>query len=181
MRNFHLTRIAVNLLLIVALAIQPVAVCLADVGGGSGCSETGTVTCQGCGCCEVERADDRCCCCSGAAEPEAKEEVEPSCCSGTHHAADESEVSTGQESAPSIAPIDTGVRSTCLCQQESQPLSDSSPRRPTNENRDLVSLDSSDRDESGWNSEHLIAKRLAEAEPAAPSRFAQVMLCIWRL
>ena len=49
MRNFHLTRIAVNLLLIVALTIQPVAVCLGSVVGVSGCSETGAFTCGGTG------------------------------------------------------------------------------------------------------------------------------------
>lgn len=181
MRNFHLTHIAVNLSLIVALAIQPVAVCLANVDGGSDCSETGTVMCQGCGCCEVDRADDRCCCCSSAVEPEAKEEVEPSCCSGKHDAADESEVSTEQESPPSIVPIDAGVRSICLCEQQSQPLSDSSPRRTTSENRDVVSLESPDLDGCGWSSENLIAKGRAESASAARSHFSQVVLCIWRL
>lgn len=177
MRNFHLTRIAVILLLIVAVAIQPVAVCLANVGG-AGCSLSGTLMGPGCGCCVVESAVDRSCCCCGAAKAEERRKIEPSCCSGKHDAVDESEVSTGQESAASISPVDTGVRLICLCEQQPQPLSDSSPRRPTSENRDLVSLESNDLGESGW---HLIARWQAESAPVAPSHFAQVMLCIWRL
>ena len=181
MRNFHLTHIAVNLSLIVALAIQPVAVCLANVGGGSGCSETGTVMCQGCGCCEVDRADDRCCCCGGPAESAEKEEVEASCCSEKQNDHDKKKSSSEQRSVSSMETVDAGVRSICLCEQQSQPLSDSSPRRTTSENRDLVSLESTDLDGCGWNFENLVAKGQTESVPAARSHFAQVVLCIWRL
>lgn len=181
MRNFHLTHIAVKLSLIVTLAIQPVALCLANVGGGSGWLETGTVTGQGCGCCDVRDANKHCCCCSGTAESGAKEEVEPGCCSGNHHAAAESKASTGQKLRPSIAPIDTELRSICLCDEESQPLSDSSTRRITGKNRDLVSLESPGRNGSGWNSQHLTAKGQAKSASAPQSRLTQVVLCIWRL
>ena len=187
MQNFHITRIAVIPLLIVALAIQPVAVCLANVGGGSGCSRTtgtvttGTVMCQGCGCCEVERAADRCCCCSAESKSYAKEEVETSCCSSKHDPAQRSGSSSEQQSVSSIAPIDAGVRSICLCEQQPQPLSDSSPRRSTGENRDLVSFELSHIGESRWSADRLIATGPAESATAAPSHFAQVMLCIWRL
>jgi hypothetical protein len=178
MRIFRPTHIAVNLLLIVALAIQPVAVCLAGVVGGPACSEPGRFTCQGCGCCEVERPDGRCCCCSGPADAE---EVEASCCSSNHDSAENSEASPEQQTASSIAPGDAGVRSICLCEQRSPPLSDSSPRRPTTEDRDVVSLESIDLHGYAWNSGRLVAKRQATAPLVPPSHFAQVMLCIWRL
>ena len=142
MQNFHITRIAVIPLLIAALAIQPVAVCLANVGGGSGCSKTtGTVMCQECGCCEVERSADRCCCCSGESESYAKEEVGTSCCSGKHDSVERSGSSPEQQSVSLIVPIDAGARSICLCELEDDPLSDWTDRRSTIDIIDLVSFD----------------------------------------
>ena len=182
MRNFHLTRIAVTLLLIVALAIQPVAVCLANVECGGGCSEAATFTCQGCGCCEVERADDRCCCCSGSGQEAPEETTEPSCCSGKHKEpqANDSRGNADEASATSIAPVEPGLRSICLCEQGSTPLSDSSPRQPTSENRDSLSP-ASDLDDTAWGRDRLLAASHYAAGVPPTHRFSQVVLCIWRL
>ena len=179
MRNFHLTRIAVIPLLIVAVAIQPMAVCLANVGGKSACSQPGTFTCQGCGCCEVERLNERCSCCSGPTEADADKEVDANCCGEKQDTSDQSKDSSEQES--SISQIDIGLQSICLCEQNSQPLSDSSPRRPTCENRDIVSLESNALNGSAWNAGHLTGTSQF-ASPLPPAfHFAQIMLCIWRL
>jgi len=156
MRNFHLTHIAVNLLLIVTLAIQPLAVCMANVVCSAGCSDA-SLSCQGCGCCEVERAGDRCCCCSGPAEPNQEETLEASCCSST------------------------GVRSICFCACDSQPLSDSAPRRIANENRETLSLGSRSLDEGLRDRRHLLVASEYAVDMPVPLRFSQVILCIWRL
>ena len=183
MRNFHLTRIAVTLLLIVALAIQPVAVCLANVECAEGCSDPVTLTCQGCGCCEVERADDRCCCCGGTTDEVEVETTEPSCCSSKHQdsGASDSFNDADETSATAIAPIESGFRSICLCEQDSQPLSDSSPRRPSSEHRDTFSLATSDIEDSVWGCDHLLAASQYATSVPPTHRFSQVMLCIWRL
>ena len=81
MGNFPLTRTALNLLLIVALAIQPVAACAVTADCSVRCSESDTFMCPGCGCCEVEQANDRCCCCSGTAKVTETKSAKPSCCS----------------------------------------------------------------------------------------------------
>jgi hypothetical protein len=186
MRNFHLTHIAVNLLLIVALAIQPVAVCLANVDCAVGCSNGTAFACQGCGCCEVERANDRCCCCSGPTRIENEENPEEGCCSSKHRADAKSESSTedtDEKSAIGIASVEdaAGVRSICLCEQDSQPLSDSTPRRPVSENRDTLSLESHDLDEGVWNCGQLLATTQYGEDVPVSVRFSQVILCIWRL
>lgn len=185
MRNFHLTRIAVNLLLIVALAIQPVAVCLGNVVGGvAGCSQAGAFTCQGCGCCQVDDADDRCCCCSGPVEEEVDQATESSCCSGSHIASEESESSpenVDDGGVTAIGPIETGVRTICLCNRAPQPLSDSSPRRATSDDRDSLSVGSTALDANVWDSGPLLATTHDRANLPVTLHFSQSMLCIWRL
>ena len=93
--NFHtilmarLTRIAVNLLLIVAITIQPTTVRALQKACSGDCSSQ--FTCQGCGSCEVESPAGRCGCCSGHSDvgsnEESNEEI-ASCCghgSATEH------------------------------------------------------------------------------------------------
>ena len=191
MQLFRITRSAVIPLLIVALAIQPVALCLADRGAQAAClkvtssvkansAESSSATCQGCGRCNVERPAERCCCCNSEPESAAKEEVGTSCCS-EEHAAETRSSSPEQQSASTPASVDAAVRSICLCGQRSQPLSDSSPRCPTSENRDHAACDSTVIDESQWDADGLMPIGPTELATAVSSDFAQVMLCIWRL
>jgi hypothetical protein len=182
MRNFHLTHITVNLLLIVALAIQPVAVCMANVECAAGYTDT-TFTCQGCGCCEVERADDRCCCCSGSAEPHPEETLEPSCCRSKHKAPESPTEDVDEKSEAAIDSVDgaAGVRSICLCGRDSKPFNDSAPRRIANENRETLSLGSHNLDEDVCNRRHLLVASKYAADVPVPMHFSQVILCIWRL
>jgi hypothetical protein len=186
MRNFRPTHVAVNLLLIVALAIQPLAECLANVDCSGVDSLTTTFTCQGCGCCEVEHAADRCCCCSGPTQSEVEETVATGCCRSKHKADAKSESSSEElddEPAEMIAGVaaDSGLRSVCLCGRDSQPLSDSSPPRPTSENRDRLALGASVLDKSRWNLGPSLATSQYAADLSVPQCFSQVILCVWRL
>ena len=139
MRNFHVTRIAVTALLIVALAIQPVAVCLASVECYRGCSDSAALPSQDCRCFEVAHSDDRCCCSAPSENVEA-EATESSCCSSKHMESEPAGSPSDADDATSTAPVTSGLRSTCLCEQASQPISDSSPRRPSSQHRDTLSL-----------------------------------------
>ncbi len=182
MRNFHLTHIAVTLLLIVSLAVQPLAVCLAGVACASGCSEPPAFSCPGCGCCDVEGAGDRCCCCSGSAQTAPAETAEPSCCSRKHREpqASDSSRNADEASATSITPVEPGLRSNCLCEQAPPPLSDSSPRQTTSESRDTLAL-ASDLDDAVLGRERLLAASHYVTSVPPTHRFSQVVLCIWRL
>lgn len=182
MRNFLLTRIAVTLLLIVSLTIQPVVACLASVTCAAGRSEAAALSCHGCGCCEVVGADDRRCCCSGSAQVLSKGAAEPGCCRHEYKEAQESDSSreVDEASATSIAPLESGLRAICLCEQSSPPLGDSSHRQPTSENRDALSL-ACNLDDAVLGRDHLRAASRYVTSVLPTHRFSQVMLCIWRL
>ena len=185
MRNFHLTRIAVNLSLIVALAIQPLATCAVTAECSVRCSASDTVICPGCGCCEVEDANDQCCCCTGTAEGAA----EQSCCS--HDEMADADV-FGPPSADSETPeppcelsdsddSQSSVQSLCLCEQNSQPLSDSSPRRPVSEIRTSFAI--AHIGPVGADRDHRLSIATARGGTNAIeiAHFSQIVLCIWRL
>ena len=84
-------------------------------------------------------------------------------------------------SATTIASVESGLRSICLCEQDSQPLSDSSPRRPTSEQRDTLSLAPGDIYSSVWGRDRLLAASQYATSVPPKLHFSQVMLCIWRL
>jgi hypothetical protein len=189
MQNFHLTRIAVKLSLIVSLAFQPVVACAVSASFASGCCSTSAFTCEGCGCCEVAYADDRCCCCSGPTGQAMEETAAAGCCSGSDEAFVDSQRSiSGSDQVPAKASVtaavitaEFGVRSICLCEQEPQPLSDSTPRRPVSENRDNLSVGSADLDEGTCDKGNLLAATQYSADISVPEHFSQVVLGIWRL
>ncbi len=189
MGNFPLTRIALNLSLIVAVAIQPVAACAAVAVCSVRCSASDTRMCLGCGCCEVERANDHCCCCFSTADVEEKERFEPSCCS--HDELTDAEVFDFQCSdlersntackLSDAAESETTIQSLCLCEQNSQPLSDSSPTRPVNESR--ASLAMGFAGPVGADRDGRLSPALARdgTDIAELAHFSQIVLCIWRL
>ncbi len=185
MRDFRLIHIAVNLLLIAAVAIQPVAICLANVDGVAGCSKSSALSaCPGCGCCETDHTDDRCCCALANAKPE--EAPQPSCCDSEQDAPRQStkpaseDQSIDEPRANAVVPF-TFRPSTCLCEQSPQPLSDSSPRRPASEQRDIAAIAATVDDRSPWHAPHGTAKTRYGILPVLPPHFSQVVLCIWRL
>jgi len=166
--HFRLIRTVANLLLIVTMMIQPLVVCASESRRATKafCSVTSTtdtsttsVTCAGCDSCQVDEPDDLCGCCS-------KSTSEESCCSD---ATADSDDSSGH------------VHSTCVCNQHVPPLGDSSPKRPTNENRDQVLTDSTfanvDQDDLRDGRDRMVIGRSAPTR----LRFSQRMLCVWRL
>jgi hypothetical protein len=82
-----------------------------------------------------------------------------------------------------VSPIDHKfeVRSICLCEQGSQPLSDSSPRPRINEDREVLSFGFACRDGCDGDRGMLLGVSQYGADVAVAEHFSQVMLCIWRL
>ena len=178
MRNFHPTQIAVNLLLIVVLAIQPVSICMAQGGFGAGCTDAANSTCSGCGCCDTSGVEDRFCCCRGSAKEEITEE---SCCSGHETPSGNDTLNAADEVSAQLVVSDTLVPNPiCLCGHDLPPLSDSSPRYPNSENRDTLSTPSqSDGVVSGLH--RLLVKSPYSTSVLPMHHYSQVVLCIWRL
>ncbi len=70
--NFRAIRIAITLSLIVAMTSQPV-VGIGFARGNCNSQSDQQINCQGCGCCEIKQAGDRCCCCKSEADQRAVE------------------------------------------------------------------------------------------------------------
>ncbi len=175
MRNFRPAQIAVTLSLIVALTFQPVALCLANAGGTGSCSAKSLAS-DTCGCSEVKHAAKDCCCCGNAEVAVEK----PDCCGRKNDESRSSADDAGQKLATSIIPVESGLRTVCLCEQKSQPLRDPSPRRPNNDHRDTIAPPTSDIGGNSGRDSALAASRYAPDIPPE-HRFSQVLLCIWRL
>ena len=189
MGNFPLTRIALNLSLIVALALQPMATYGTMAGCWAKCSASDALMCPGCGCCEVQDRNDRCCCCRDTDNAAEKEAAKPSCCS--HDESSDSDVSDAPsadsqkhqhvcELSDSKA-SELGVRSVCACEQNPQPLSESSPTSPVKESRTsqgvgYVGMKGSEN--GGWLSLSTVRDR---TDVSALAHFSQIVFCIWRL
>ncbi len=203
------TRIAVNLLLIVAITIQPTMVCAFRKACSADCSLQ--FTCQGCGCCEVESPDGHCGCCSGHSDVSSNEESASCCgpgsatsCCGPGSAKEHSTASTFEddpfadmEMANGPLADDSlmrcaddqlatyanspGVASGCRCLHAPEVPYAPAPRAPTNEVRELVPLDfaSSVIVEPNQQLPSLFA--VDDGPPSAILHFAQIELCVWRL
>ena len=188
----RLIRTVVNVSLIVVMMIQP-SVAYFVAGGCPAQCDSGTLLCQGCGCCEVAALTEKCGCCS-VPEPESR-----SCCTiqseslasetGDDHPPSEAIerqaiVFGTADAAATDTPVEqaaTALASTCLCGFESQPIGDSSPSRPKIERRDSVSVRFA-----------LLVTIFGDANPPSPlahygegvlplPHFSQIHLCIWRL
>jgi len=172
----HLTRIAFNLSLIVAMAFQPVAVCLASVDCTGGCSQASPA----CGCCHAGRSGNRCCC--GVGKSQSSAQGGSLCCGKADDASVPIET-PGADGSSQVNPLlvsadESAARSVCLCEQDASPFGDSGPRRGTIDNRDTVLLAWTALDFSGGK-----GVPTAPYGPAlpVPSHHSQLMLCIWRL
>ena len=185
MRNLHPIDIAVNLCLIVAMAIQPVATCFVGAGEASNCSEVGQdlFTCGGCGSCDVETDTKRCCCCASAEAVKPKAASETQCCSSSDEMRSESQVAdqTDHSIGKSIKPVERDNCQVCLCGRSSESLPDPSPRRCSSENRDTLSVHPPN--ELGAIRDLLrTPARSKQREFEVRSHHqTQAVLCIWRL
>lgn len=188
--RFPFVRAAVHLSLVVVLTLQPMMVQAVVTG----CGADG-FTCEGCGSCEVENATDACGCCGGGPEVARESASNDRCC--THSS--ESHASA-EKTAPTNVSVDQGTSITasvatekpasaapsrmlqaCSCEQQSQPLSDTSSRRTTSESRPTIAVGYAAFDASSLGD---APARSAEHQHAAlltPQHLAQALLCIWRL
>jgi len=200
----RLTRIAVNLLLIVAITIQPTMVRALQKACSGDCSSQ--FTCQGCGSCEVESPAGRCGCCSGHSDvgsnEESNEEI-ASCCghgSATEHgiaskfeddpfadmemangpAADDSLLRCADDQLATFAnsPL---VVSGCRCLHAPEVPYAPAPRSPANEVRDLVSLGFASSLIADSKQQLPSVAAIDDGPPSAILHFAQIELCVWRL
>ena len=200
----RLTRIAVNLLLIVAITIQPTTVRALQKACSGDCSSQ--FTCQGCGSCEVESPAGRCGCCSGHSDvgsnEESNEEI-ASCCghgSATEHgiaskfeddpfadmemangpAADDSLLRCADDQLATFAnsPL---VVSGCRCLHAPEVPLAPAPRSPANEVRDLVSLGFASSLIADSKQQLPSVAAIDDGPPSAILHFAQIELCVWRL
>ena len=196
----RLTRIAVNLLLIVAITIQPTTVRALQKACSGDCSSQ--FTCQGCGSCEVESPAGRCGCCSGHSDVGSNEEI-ASCCghgSATEHgiaskfeddpfadmemangpAADHSLLRCADDQLATFAnsPL---VVSGCRCLHAPEVPLAPAPRSPANEVRDLVSLGFASSLIADSKQQLPSVAAIDDGPPSAILHFAQIELCVWRL
>lgn len=205
MRNFpticmaRVNRIIVNLLLIVAITMQP-TLTFAFQQGCCSVDCTYEFTCQGCGCCKVQLQTEKCPCCSGGVPDEHQ-----SCCG--HAGRDKSQrakepsvddpfagmvLEEGPVPENSEQPTDEGqanrqevanatLSTTCQCLSKRDPLDAPTPRSPITELRDVLSLSSAHCGILYSAEEHPPASTLdAACAPIAP-HFSQISFCVWRL
>ncbi len=192
----RITRIAVNLLLIVAITMQPAMVLALSAGCSPAC--TSQFTCQGCGGCEVESPGDHCGCCCGHSDEEIA-----SCCG---HGSEKEPITASTSEDESFAQLEIddvvmpdewpsccadenlegsspspAMDSSCHCFQAPKTPYAPASRSPANEIRDLEVL--------GFAPSVLVKPK--EHLPRVPEfrygrssaklHFAQIALCVWRL
>lgn len=205
MPNFLLSRIAVNLLLIVVMAIQPVAVCWAQGSCGDGVTRSHGV--QGCACCGDKDTSDCCCQAKPAGDPaesNAESNAEgaraqdsrkqgsrtPGCCvinqggqGNARPVEDKRDTDLVENVLATTVAVngDARLRAICLCGIESHPLSDTMPRRGTNNVQDSSALIAFDLDESLSDRRRPLSTRFEEVRAVVPAHFSQLHLCVWRL
>ncbi|EMI17592.1 hypothetical protein RMSM_05470 [Rhodopirellula maiorica SM1] len=188
---FRLSHIAVILSLIVVTMIQPMTLGLAGIACAEKCDTT--LTCQGCGCCEVSTADTPCGCC--AAKPKTAKTTSTLKATGETAVASSSCCHDSSSSAVKSANIDritdqasiekttkSSRVSACLCGVTTPPLSESTPRPPLNELRNLDVLSYLVRvvdAEAVYSSVHPEADEFGMRVQA--DHYSQRVLCIWRL
>ena len=188
MGNFPLTRIALNLSLIVALSIQPVAVDAVTADCSRRCRVSDALTCQGCRCCQVKEVTDRCGCCSSTAQSADPNAGKPSCCSQSEPADQILFVARCgdlDDSDPAYDGSDPDElkatrRSLCLCGKDSQPWSDSSSSSSATELRASLAIGFASSRAADCDSRVSLSIARAEMVPAL-AHFSQIVLCIWRL
>lgn len=184
MTRIHFIPAAIKLLLIVALAIQPVTV----YANMAECCGDGS-TCQGCSCCEVDNASDRRGCCDGPPAPRENR----SCCvaetstgspteSRVRTSAPDHQRSSLTAVAGNRAPATpSGILRSCSCDQQSQPLSDTSSQRTSSESRHTIAVGYLAFDASLLNEVSASSAEHRSAVLPTPQHVTQVLLCIWRL
>ncbi|MCR9206873.1 MULTISPECIES: hypothetical protein [Rhodopirellula] len=188
MNNFPLIRTAVNLCLIAAMVIQPMAFAAARgtcaQGGADGTCCQGETVCHACNNCEVDADGELCGCCSGASADIS------SCCRKMAKATPERDDLFGEISDVVPAPSSVDNRtvdgdaalSSCMCGVHSVPFAPSPNRGAVPQNRDLVVIAYLDHivTQIGMTIRPKVFSSRLPTDDHSP-HFAQRFLCIWRI
>tara|TARA_R110002073_G_scaffold149534_11_gene303311 strand:+ start:12960 stop:13478 length:519 start_codon:yes stop_codon:yes gene_type:complete len=157
---------------------------------GANCAKT--FTCDGCGCCEVSMSTEKCNCCGGGSD----EHASGSCCMGStepESSADDHNRGLSNTLALKVIVISTAdsvvmnelataeMAPGCQCGIESQPLGDSSPMRPTIQQRDVVAVRFADLATIFGDAVPRPPRMVGSEVAISPPHFSQIQLCIWRL
>lgn len=182
MSNSPLIRIAVNLCLIAAMVIQPMAFVAAQGKCAQGqCCEAKTV-CHACKSCEVKTDGDLCGCCSGG------DDDAGSCCTKkkANPKTDDlfDEISDIVPESPADQALSEGqtALSSCMCGIRSEPIAPAPQRVPVPQVRELVMIAYLDHVASDAGLP-IRPDRLASRMPIGDlsPHFSQRFLCIWRI
>lgn len=195
----RLTRITVNLSLIVAITIQPSMVFALKRACATSCASQ--TTCQGCGGCQVAAAGDLCGCCSGHADVDSDDASASGC---GHSPAEQQRISFATNDDLAETAIVEGAvasESPSCCTTESRGSSSSSrteesgchclhspetpyspvSRSPANEVRDLASLGFAFSVVAEPKEQLPSDRSFVDGLSSAILHFAQIELCVWRL
>lgn len=195
------THIAVNLLLIVAVTMQPSLAyglqqdCFAGVSTG--------YTCQGCGCCKVQSETAMCPCCNGEAT-----KGDDSCCGHGHKTRhrvatfaddpfDGMELQEGpvpQESLSKYCEQRSGentrqvqgtelvaLGATCHCVTSPEPFKAPVPRSPATELRDVLTVNTACVVDVVTSVQPPLSASFEFARGPIEPHFSQIAFCVWRL
>lgn len=194
------THIAVNLLLIVAVTMQPSLA----YGLQQDCSDRVSTgyKCQGCGCCKVQSETVKCPCCSGEATKD-----DGSCCGHAeeeHHAAtfaddpfDGMELQEGPdpqasllghpkqtscESAAQVKATDlAAIAAACNCIMAPEPFNAPVPGSPATELRDVLTLSIVCVVDVATSVQPPRSGSCEYARGPVEPHFSQIAFCVWRL
>ncbi len=191
LHHFPLTRLLLNLCLVVVMAIQPVAFATAQGSCGDTQSDCKEFKCSSCQCCDVLGEQELCGCCGGASDSDA-------CCGGSQHQvesqSDEPVVDpTFGEISPvvpvanrqyhsSIAEVGHVQVTGCRCGVRSEPAAPAPVRIPVEELRETVLIAFlSDSDLAGQSIVGAPRSCLGSGIGSLAPHFSQRNLCVWRL
>ncbi|WP_425399190.1 hypothetical protein [Aeoliella sp.] len=194
------TRIIVNLLLIVAITMQPTLTFAFQQDCSAGC--TSGFTCQGCGCCKVQSETAKCPCCSGSLSDEhqgccehgkrdkSQQAKEPSVADADPFAGmvleagpvpENSQQPSNEAQASKQEISEESLTTACHCLKNRDPLDAPTPRSPITELREVLISSTAQCGVVYTADEHPRASTLDAAPAPVAAHFTQISYCVWRL
>jgi len=199
-RMARATQIIVNLLLIVAITMQPTLTFAFQLDCSADC--TSEFTCQGCGCCKVQSKTAKCPCCSGGVSDE-----DQGCCGhgdrdksqqakqlSIDHAdpfagmvleegpvPENSKQLINEDQTSTQGGVEATLATSCHCFSNPDPLDAPTPRSLITELRDVLVSSSAHCGVIYSAGEHPLASKLDAAPAPVAPHFTQVSFCVWRL
>lgn len=192
----RVTHIAVNVLLIVVLTMQPGLAYAVQQDCSAGV--TSGFTCQGCGCCKVQSETAKCPCCSGEATNE-----EGECCGhgrkNQHRVATfaddpfegmelqegpvpvDSEQPSGEHASPFQVADVAALAAACHCVTAPEPFNAPVPRSPASELRDILTINIACVGDAATLVQPPLSGFFELARRPIEPHFSQIAFCVWRL